>query len=294
MAGQLAEKDWQLLLSRIEDGKCTPFLGAGACAGVLPLGADVAKNWSKKYGYPFDDKHDLVKVSQYLAVEFDPLFPKERIAEELSGINSPNFSEKDEPHGLFAELPLPLYMTTNYDHFMTGALARNKFRAPEFDICRWNELLKHEPSVFDSAPTYKPSVASPLVFHIHGHIGIKESIVITEDDYLKFLAEIARNKTLLPKPIQEAMMKSSFLFIGYRLGDWNFRVLFQGLRPDPNYMSVLVLKPPQGEKKLRDKAQRYLERYYAGMDLRIYWGTAREFTKELRARREGRSQSKKE
>ena len=43
MAGMLDEKSWQLLVQRVNDGKCTPFIGAGACYGVLPLGADIAR-----------------------------------------------------------------------------------------------------------------------------------------------------------------------------------------------------------------------------------------------------------
>ena len=33
----LKEETWEILLERIRDKKCTPFLGAGACAGALPL-----------------------------------------------------------------------------------------------------------------------------------------------------------------------------------------------------------------------------------------------------------------
>ena len=39
MPNTLSEEDWEILLRRIDKGKCTPFLGAGACYGVLPLDA---------------------------------------------------------------------------------------------------------------------------------------------------------------------------------------------------------------------------------------------------------------
>jgi len=41
----VAEIKWDLLVDRINDGKCTPFLGAGACADVLPVGGAVAQTW---------------------------------------------------------------------------------------------------------------------------------------------------------------------------------------------------------------------------------------------------------
>ena len=48
----LTDRDWDLLLKRINKGNCTPFLGAGVCYGVLPLGAEIAKEWVEEYGYP--------------------------------------------------------------------------------------------------------------------------------------------------------------------------------------------------------------------------------------------------
>ena len=41
MSNTLEDKDWDLLLRRIKAGKCTPFLGAGAAYGVLPLMAAI-------------------------------------------------------------------------------------------------------------------------------------------------------------------------------------------------------------------------------------------------------------
>ena len=77
MPKTLEEKDWTMLLRRIEKGKCTPFLGAGACYGSLPLGGDIARKWAADYGYPLGDCNDLVRVAQFLAVQNDPMFPKE-------------------------------------------------------------------------------------------------------------------------------------------------------------------------------------------------------------------------
>lgn len=89
MRNSLKEGDWGLLLERIKDGKCTPFLGAGACAGTLPLGAEVAKEWAEKYAYPLEDSSDLARVAEYLAVTKDPMSPKEEIAKRFRNIRAP-------------------------------------------------------------------------------------------------------------------------------------------------------------------------------------------------------------
>jgi hypothetical protein len=277
MSDTLTDETWQTLLERINNQRCLPFLGAGASFPAIPLGSTIAAEWAQEYNYPGDNPKNLVEVAQFLAVLYDPLTPKEKILKQLDGAIPPDFNAADEPHGLLADLPLPIYLTTNYDDFMVRAL-ESRYRDARRELCRWNALIENEPSVFDN--NFTPTVANPVVFHLHGHT-IPESIVLTEDDYLYFLANIGQEK-LLPKPIQQALTRSTCVFIGYRLADWNFRVLFQGLRAYSMVgVSIAVLKPP-GDDELARRQRDYLDKYYANMKLEVYWGTAREFAAELR------------
>src|SRR5215469_12759134 len=111
----LNDRDWENLLKKIERSACVPFLGAGACYGALPLGGDIAREWTERFHYPMSDAGDLVRVSQFLAVEYDLTYPKELVLERLGKCSPPNFREPDEPHGVLADLPLKYYLTTNYD-----------------------------------------------------------------------------------------------------------------------------------------------------------------------------------
>src|SRR5215471_6971357 len=106
--------NWDLLVSRIMSGNCTPFLGAGAAAGAIPLGAEIAKRWANEYGYPLPDDSDLARVAQFIAVRQDSMAPKELLCKELKQYPPPNFMTRDEPHGELADLPLPVFVTTNY------------------------------------------------------------------------------------------------------------------------------------------------------------------------------------
>lgn len=45
----LGERDWTTLLGRIQEKKCTPFIGPSACVPTLPLGADVARGWAVEH-----------------------------------------------------------------------------------------------------------------------------------------------------------------------------------------------------------------------------------------------------
>ncbi len=191
MTSNLEEGDWDVLLSRIKDGKCTPFLGAGVNAGVLPLGSDIARKWATQYKYPLEDSWDLARVAQFLAVRRrDSMFPKEEAAKALSGVAPPDFTKVDMPQSVLADLPLPVYLTTNYDDYMAMAL-RSRHKNPQVEVCRWHDSLKPEASGFSSPPGYQPTVANPLVYHLHGHQERVESLVLTEDDYLDYLVKIS-------------------------------------------------------------------------------------------------------
>jgi hypothetical protein len=278
----MTENDWQLLLGRIARGSCTPFLGAGACAGVLPTGAEIAGRWAGEYGYPLEDSFDLARVAQFIGVQReDAMFSKELIQAQLEAAVAPDFMSDDDPHGILARLPFPVYMTTNYDDFMVGALSRHR-RNPSRELCRWNAspAMRAEPTVLE--PAFVPSTANPLVYHLHGHVSVPESLVLTEDDYLDFLVAVSRDSRILPHQIQKALAGTSLLFIGYRLADWDFRVLHRGLvmagEASLRRLSVTVQLPAA------DSARRYLDQYFQAMNVRVYWGTAAAFVVELHQR----------
>jgi SIR2-like domain len=287
MTEELRDSDWKRLLLRIKEKKCTPFLGAGASFGSLPLGGDLAEELAKRYRYPFADR-DLVRIAQYGALHEDPNAPKEDVIQILRAAGPPKyrppeFSVDGEPHGTLASLPLSVFVTTNYDHFMISALKWKQKDARQ-EICRWYQLLQKLPSVFDQELNYTPSPANPVVFHLHGSMDVSESLVLTEDDYLTFLASMTSNAQLLPPVIESAIATTTLLFIGYRLGDWNFRVMFQALRPRNQFSSVVVLKPPDKADPHMEAQQEYLKKYFAAMDMKLFWGTARQFCTELKQR----------
>jgi len=216
MPNTLSDKDWEILLRRIEDGKCTPILGAGVNKGILPLGRDVAEKWAEQYNYPLEDCSDLARTAQFLAITRDKMFPKEEILKWFDKLTPTDLATSNEPLAVLADLPLPVYITTNYNDFMVRALI-SRHKDPRRELCRWNSLLKARPSVFNAPSGFRPTVANPVVFHLHGHNEAPESLVLTEDDYLDFLVNISRDQDLLPPRIQEALSGASLLFVGYGL-----------------------------------------------------------------------------
>jgi hypothetical protein len=299
----LKEEQWTDLLDSIEQHKCTPFIGAGACsfqnedgARWLPLGKDIAKKWAEEYDYPLEESsYQLPMVAQFLAIENgDDMYPKKILSRELKQVNPPNFfleKFRNTPYAVLADLNLPIYITTNYDQFMESAL-KSRARDPVSEFCRWNNYAKLAgiPSAFDKPRKYKPKESEPLVYHLHGDVNTPQSMVLTETDYIDFIVNLNSQSDMLSAIVTQALVSTSLLFVGYSLQDINFRTIFRGI---VNFLgsrfqlsSVAVLLPPrQLSVDKQDQVQKYLNKYTESMfKVHVYWGDASQFSKEFRQR----------
>jgi hypothetical protein len=288
------ETDWNHLIAQIKNKRCTPFIGAGASFPWLPLGSQIAQDWAQQYEYPLEDNGELDKVSQFVGIlNDDEMFPKMELCNIITGVVPPDFTKyKDSPYAILSKINFPIYITTNYDKFMEEAL-KNIGRIPDSEYCRWNEAIElgGENSLFLDSD-YKPTESRPLVYHLHGSIDVPQSIVLTERDYIYFLINLSKDERLLPTAIRKALASTSLLFIGYSLGDINFRVIFQGImsivKPHFQLPSIAVQLPPNYDEDKKEKIMKYLNRYTKNMfKVRIHWGDAKEFVNELQKRLEG-------
>jgi hypothetical protein len=291
----LTSLQWRNLLESIEQKKCTPFIGAGASSNWLPLARHIADKWREEYGYPLDD-YDLAKVAQFLAIQNeDELAPKEILSSELKKIKPPNFSleeNRNTPYAVLADLNLPIYITTNYDHFMEEVL-RSRGKDPVSEFCRWNNYAQAAgiPSVFDNPNKYHPTEARPLVYHLHGDLVTPQSMVLTESDYIDFIVNLNSESAVLPSVIKQSLASTPLLFVGYSLLDINFRIIFRGIMNfiGSRFLSsnVAVMRPPKNlSDEKQERAKEYLKEYTKNMfKVNVYWGDASMFSEELRQRR---------
>jgi hypothetical protein len=290
----MRDRDWDILIRRLQEGKCTPFFGAGAGYGTLPLGPELAKELAEAFEYPLKDAHDLTRVTQYMAVlAREGMFPKDEVARRLSQRGYPDFNQDGEPHRIFAEFPLPIYITTNYDDFLMEAL-RRKGKLPRRETCAWNDTVRRrQPSIFAPGSDFQPHHRTPVVFHLHGSLDLKESMVLTEEDYFDFLLGLSEDfPSTVPAVIQEAIAEATLIFIGYGLHDWNFRVIHRGLMKKVvrgnRRVSVTVQLPVRSSGEAAqnrdDAVETYMEEYFKAIDVAVYWGTPHEFAEELHRR----------
>jgi hypothetical protein len=197
-----------------------------------------------------------------------------------------------DPFVVLAQLPLPVYVTTQPASLLTVALEAEGKR-PRIAISRWNEDCP--PSVFDTDPDYRPTPEEPLIFHIFGHLQTGRSVVLREDDYFEFLTAVSSDRDAIPQVVRRAFVNSALLFLGFRAEDWDFRVLFHsimqqegGSRRKAHSHVAAQLDPEAGLTSEPEGARRYFESYFRQPhDVSLYWGDVGSFMETLRERLEG-------
>ena len=319
----------------LKAGAVTPFVSNFVSYDIF--GGDVAivaQTWAQdvKSPFPAESNRDLARVAQFYSVKInnyeakrhylnslksylfglagdDPAVDPELLAELQENYEERTFSDiarqlgypkfKDEqqnPLRLLAELPLPIYLTTSYHDFLEVALTKARKR-PVMEILYWHNGLNRLRSIFDDQPNFKPTVDTPLVYHLYGLDKHPGSLVLTEDDYLDFLIEVslmradvqhAERLRGLPSSVRLALAGTSLLMLGYGVYDWEFRALFKGLvqanndsRANQNKpKSILVqVQPDEGDSAARIK--QYLTDYFGKSSFNVYWGSVNACAQEL-------------
>jgi hypothetical protein len=324
MATSKEQIDWRTIIRRIKTGKCTPIISYRVSSQHFADSRTMVEAWSDEVGYPLADRHNLTRVAQYASlIGRDALAAKEEyldflkqqlldnakserssdqsafldtledelfdlsFSEVATRLGYPTYEdEMDNPLRILAELPLPIYLTTNFATFMEDAL-RAAGKEPRYAVCcLYDELMSDGSSVFEEDPDYEPSVETPLVYHIHGVDTDPSSLVLTEDDYLDFLVRVSQDRDAIPSRVAQALADSSLLLLGYQLQDWDFRVIFRGLITTRRSsrrllsLSIQIMPDPEGVGDIQH-AQEYLERYFDSANFEIYWGDAQAFMREL-------------
>jgi hypothetical protein len=309
---------WPALIERIRAGRCTPIIGPGMIEFLLGSTRDIARRWAAAHNFPMApyEREDLPQVTQFMEVtQGDSEFPRvalrrhleqemeERYANQLpaalAGASLDDLirevgrqrREQDptEPYRVLANLPLPIYITTNPDDLLAEAL-RAEGKDPQVVLCRWKTDVDWPLSIYDREPTFIPDAQRPLVYHLFGHLNTPGSVVLTEDDYFDYLMAVTRDKTIIPPRVVKSWTSTALLFLGFHVDDWNFRVLFRSIIAEEGFILQGKKKIPsvavqidleQGRSIEPQRARTYLEKYFVESSVNIYWGSAEQFLQEL-------------
>jgi hypothetical protein len=313
---------WPSLLRGIQSGRCTPILGPGLLDVLMGSQRDLTHQWADEVEYPLSphERESLPQVAQYRSVDQSRFTAEDEwmahmraairkhvnLPAELGGDNAEVEAlleaareqllnrDESEPHKILAQMPVKVYITANVDELLETAL-RAAGKQPTTMVCPWREFSEEtDPATYNRDDEFDPTPDKPLVYHLFGLLSQPESLVLTEDDTFEFLIGITRHMKNIPDQVGRALTDSALLFLGFQTEEWSFRVLMQALlaKEGNNLLRrhahiAAQIEPEEGRLANPGRARRYLETYFARgseIEINIYWGTAREFMKELAAR----------
>ena len=290
----------------------------------LSIDEKLTRLWAGNIEYPrtMTDDHNLARVAQYYQAEKDDVAKEEyleflklqllnfnenkdgyqdfvtghkRIAHTMTfsqivqGLDYPDFGDGvGDPLVALAQMPFPVYITTSYHDFLERALS-NEHKEPRTQVIFWEAGREYDDAVTaNHYPdlSFNPTPTNPAVYHLFGLENYPGSLVLSEDDYLKFLVSVVserdQHKPVIPPRLRRALASSHLFLMGYRLRDWDFRVLFRFIlnlrQGDLAKQGILIqLKPKVEDERLL----RYLEHYFDMKRFDIEWKGSEEFVQAL-------------
>jgi hypothetical protein len=312
IVGSRGESFWETLLGNIAAKDCTPFLGSGVTADMLPSPDELSQQLASRFSYPFPDQANLPRVTQFIGTMDNVRLRKQllsvlveqfrkrmclpaatvRVPQTLSEVaegacwatTSLDVVESEIHHQL-ADLELPLSVTTNIDNFMTLALQARTGKARR-EVVPWRD-----PSIQKRDLNPPASPEDPVVLHLFGTDTDLLSMVVTEDDHLDYLARISHDhEHFLPVSVYERLASTTLLFLGYRLEDLDLKIIMRGLLTNLDLTRWGMLNVAvQLESSQRDEATEqdviaYFQKYFSNARIDIYWGNTMQFMSDLSAR----------
>jgi hypothetical protein len=247
------------------NGHLVVFLGAGAnlCGRppemkwqpnnqYLPSGNELADYLAQAIDYPSTDNCDLLRVSQYIDIKqgVGPLYEKLRHIFNADYDITPLHSFLARLPGLLRERGDPcnlLIVTTNYDDLLEQAFmeAKEPFdlvtyvaEAPEVaalergKCLHWKKPNSKKPELILEPNKYRGVTLKQqsAILKIHGAVNRndenRDSYVITENHYIDYLTHTDLS-LIVPANLVAKLQKSSILFLGYSLRDWNLRAILR-------------------------------------------------------------------
>jgi len=257
----LPKEHFDKVVHYLAEGELVPLLGAGVnvCDRTdaeayehdrnLPSGKELSELLADEYDYPADreDRTDLLRVAQYAQARLRHSEEEHRLRDSLHRIFRAHYGPTSV-HRFLAGVPAltgthMLALTTNYDDALEQAFdaAGEPYSVIFYRASRDGRCWLRHGGETEAQVIPRPERSTDVSLHdrsvilkVHGAVDRQErrsfndSYVISEDHYIDFLAS-TRLETLVPKSLLVPLLNSALLFLGYRLKDWNLRVILHEL-----------------------------------------------------------------
>jgi hypothetical protein len=243
----------------IRSGRCIPFLGAGVSMAFrewrngqaevagCPSGwelKEILQNALRTKPRPSSELERVPLLDLPSVAEFYVYFDngqrseiEEKVKEAIQRAQSPR-----PIHWVLAGIPsVRCVFTTNYDELVEEACRHNARKRNLLGPYVYDQSKVEQPKpenipvdILTNRP-FRPVGAAPpegyplLLYKMHGCVQHPDSLLITTYDYVKYIVSWRDERLGMPKEFRDLLLKNTILFLGYGLGDWNFRVIWEAM-----------------------------------------------------------------
>ncbi|TXI18014.1 MAG: TIR domain-containing protein, partial [Nitrosomonas sp.] len=237
------EMPWRKLVESIKRGNCILILGPQVSfdpnnSDYLPLTTALAHRLADhaklKESKDLINRNDLAHVAQLFKQATD----RYELEIAASDFYSAYQAVTTDFHRDLAALPFTLCINAAPDDlFSNSVIEAGKKSAQDYYNFR-----RHRPPIAS-----QPNSRQPYIYNLYGHYSDAESLVLTEDDLLEFLANIIKASPELPPLIrsQVADLSKNFLFIGFGFRSWHQRILLHALKAQNRSYESLAVEDKQ-------------------------------------------------
>lgn len=188
--------------------KLVPFMGAGCSASMLPDWDSLVREMAKQIDFTTTTNH--LEIAQ----KYVDMLGREKFCNFLKDkleINSFD-DERGFIHLKIMNMGVPVIYTTNQDNVMEKGYEKygKKYRA----IVQLKDFAEVK-------------LSEQLYIKFHGDLNYPDSIVFTQEDYERRMAE---NQNALDIRLRADLLAKSLLFVGYSFRDINIQQIFLELR----------------------------------------------------------------
>jgi hypothetical protein len=201
------------LLDDVAAGKCLPFIGAGFSLNAKLPADQTMPDWPRLTQL----LAEAVGISEKLggpevASAYERNFGRVQLIEAVRQALHSDVVEPGSAHREFAQLPFDTIYTTNFDLLLEEAnsLIRRPYRS----------LVGELQIPFHGGPL------TTNIVKMHGDLRHEEHIIITKEDYEKFLDEYP----VISTHLSAMLITRTALFVGYSLSDPDFNHIREVVR----------------------------------------------------------------
>lgn len=194
------------LLDDIATGRCLPFVGAGFSLNCASSAGAKMPDWEKLTETLAKEGNIDINLPQpKIASLYEHLFGRVQLIEAIRRSLHVDEIEIGDAHREFASLPFDTVYTTNFDLLLESA---------------YQELKKPFRSLVGELqmPFYGGPLSTNIV-KMHGDLRHEEHMIITEEDYKRYI----KDYPVIATHLSAMLITKTALFLGYSLSDSDFQ-----------------------------------------------------------------------